>query len=267
MRFLTFLLAAVLALTPSFVLAEFNENAFTAPLAGDIVTVGKPFQVRWINIDGGIINLVLVRGDPANVKTISAIAAGIPNTGVFNWNVPEALEPRDDYAIEIQAGVTRNYTPLFKVIADPGPNPDSTDSGTYSPPSDLVEKTTDSGAVLTESYPIDPTTVQTETAIVTSDTTLIFPVPTSDETEATAATTTSGKIITLDASNTYSITTITYPTTLETMINGSSTTYVGNGTMTTSSLISPTSGNDAGRTTSGIVAYLAMLLAVLWIII
>ncbi|KAF3924441.1 hypothetical protein AA313_de0209006 [Arthrobotrys entomopaga] len=262
MRFITFLLASLMALTPSFVLAESNYNSLTAPLAGDIITTGKPFQIRWINPDGGIVNVVLLRGDYANPKTIGALAAGIPNVGFFNWNVQTALEPGTDYLIEVQSGVEKSFTPHFTIV--PNPVVASSTSGIYDLPTNLVEKTdtTDSGSVLTESYPIDATTVATETIIVTSDTSLIFPVPTEDLT-----TSTTGKIITLDATNTYSVTTVTYSTTKETVINGSSTTWVGNGTRTTSSLIHPTSGNHANPVGTGVPATLALVLAGLVLVI
>ncbi|KAF3923048.1 hypothetical protein ABW20_dc0104897 [Dactylellina cionopaga] len=266
MRFITFLLTVLLALGPSFTLAEYYNNAFTAPLAGDIVTAGKFFQVRWINLNGGIVNLVLARGDPANLKTIGAIAAGIPNSGVFNWLVPAALEPGDDYAVAIQSGTEKNYTPMFKIIAAPVPVPapvQTNPAASADPHTSLVEKTTDAGPILTESYPIDPTSVQTETAIVTSDTSLIFPIPT----EGLASTSNTGKIITLDASRTYSLTTVTYATTLATVVNGSSTTYTSNGTMTTSSLVTPTEGSFANHLAVGAPAALGVVLAGLMILI
>ncbi|KAK6531722.1 hypothetical protein TWF694_002897 [Orbilia ellipsospora] len=262
MRFITFLLATLMALTPSFVLAESNYNSLTAPLAGDIITAGKPFQVRWINPDGAIVNVVLLRGDYSSPKTIGALAVGISNVGVFNWNVQDALEPGTDYLIEIQSGVEKTFTPHFTVVSNPVVS--SSTSEVYSLPTNLVEKTdtTDSGSVLTESYPIDATTVETETAIVTSDTSLIFPAPTEDLTSSTT-----GKIITLDATNTYSVTTVTYSTTKETVINGSSTTWVGNGTRTTSSLINPTSGNYGNPVGTGVPASLALVLAGLMLVI
>ncbi|EWC47289.1 hypothetical protein DRE_03408 [Drechslerella stenobrocha 248] len=257
MLFKTFLLSTCLALLSSFAHAEYTKNAFTAPLSGDIVTAGKPFQVRWIDLDGGLINLVLVRGNPNSLQTVGAIAAGIPNTGAFNWNVPASLTAGSDYAVEIQSGAERNYTPLFRVVDDPVGNyplPTGSAPRTY-----LVEKTTDAGAVLTESYPIDATS--TESSIVTSTTTLIFPSRTQDSTSS------SSKIITLDVTNTYSVSTVTYPTTLATVIDGSSTSYAANATTTTSSLVTPTQGNQANHLHIGAPATFAMVLAGLLVMV
>ncbi|KAK6337818.1 hypothetical protein TWF696_001297 [Orbilia brochopaga] len=254
MRFISFLLAAWLAVLPSFAEPQYKINAFTAPLGGDLVTAGTSFQVRWINIGGGIVNLVLVRGDPSNLLTVGAIAAGISNTGEFNWNVPSNLTPGNDYSIEIQSGAERNYTPLFSVVnlapVYGGVGPQVTSASYTGPPTALVEKTTDAGSILTESYPIDAT--KTESDIVESST-LIFPSPT----EEPAST---DKIITVDASLTYSMSVITYSTTMATVISGSTSSYVSNATTTTSSLVVPTEGSFANHLEVGGSASLVMVL-------
>ncbi|KAF3939026.1 hypothetical protein ABW19_dt0206707 [Dactylella cylindrospora] len=237
MRFISFLLATCLALLPSFVLGE--RNAFTAPLLNDLVTAGQTFQIRWINLDGGIINLVLRRGNPANLQTIGAIATGISNNGVFNWNVPSDLTPGNDYAIEIQFGAARNYTPLFTIISGPYPVPypssrisgsTPTSSGTST---SFIEKVT-SGEALTASYP-DPTatitSMDTETMLDISET-LIYPSPTTQ--------------VSATSTNEYSTLTLVYGSTLATVINGSATTYITNSTLTTSTLVTPTGNMASG---------------------
>ncbi|KAF3921212.1 hypothetical protein ABW21_db0204118 [Orbilia brochopaga] len=258
MRIISFLVAGALAVLPSIaqVLAEYNMNAFTAPLGGDLVSAGSNFQVRWINIDGGIINLVLVRGKPSNLQTVGAIAAGITNTGEFNWAVPSNTAPGNDYSIEIQSGAERNYTPLFTVIAAGAPKPAGVITGSQVTGGGyitLVEKTTDAGSILTESYPIDATATTSE---IVESSTLIFPSPT--ETETPLGT---NKLITLDASGTYSMSTLTYPTTMATVISGTTTSYVSNATMTTSSLVVPTEGNFANNLHVGGSASLFMVVA------
>ncbi|KAK6523679.1 hypothetical protein TWF281_001654 [Arthrobotrys megalospora] len=282
MNFVTLLLTLLFALVPSFVLAEYDSNAFTAPLAGDLVTAGIPFQIRWINLDGGIVNLVLVRGTPNSLKTVGALAAGIPNVGVFNWNVPSNLEAGTDYAIEIQSGAEKNFTPMFTVI-NPGPGAVSASGSTLvvKPPTILVEKTTDSGPVLTESYPIDPASVQAvQTLIVSSETTLIFPTPTEKSTKdpedllppappTSKYSYTGGKIITLDPSPSprYSQTTVTFEKVVPTTINGTSTAYTTNGTRTTSTWMTPTAGGFANHVVIGAPVSLAIILAGLMIVI
>ncbi|KAK6352414.1 hypothetical protein TWF730_009241 [Orbilia blumenaviensis] len=279
MNLTTFLLTLLFALVnPSFVWASSNSNTFTAPLAGDLVTAGSPFQVRWINLDGGIVNLVLVRGTPNNLKTVGALAAGIPNTGVFNWNVPPNLEPGTDYAIEIQYGAEKTFTPLFTII-DAVPSALSTTGPSLmvTPPTVLVEKTTDAGKVLTESYPIDPTgsSQSVQTLLATSSTSLIFPTPTDlpDDPVMIPPTSkyhyTGGKIITIDRSPKpyYSSTTVTWERVIPTTINGNSTSYIINRTRTTSTWVTPTAGGFANSVFIGVPISLAVVLAGLMIVI
>ncbi|KAK6498850.1 hypothetical protein TWF481_011422 [Arthrobotrys musiformis] len=286
---LTTLLLALFSLlvSPSFVFANHESNTFTAPLAGDLVTAGFPFQVRWINLDGGIVNLILVRGTPNSLRTIGALAAGIPNTGVFNWNVPYNLETGTDYAIEIQYGAEKNFTPMFTVVS-PGPGTLTTSTrpkGPVTPPTVLVEKTTQTGAVLTESYPIYPASPQPaypvsaqaaqtslQTIIATSATTLVFPTPAEEDLppekpkavpEVTPPSFSGGKIITLDPTPKpqYSSTTVTYPWTISTSLNGSMPAYTFNRTRTTSTWITPTAGSISNNISAGIPICLALLLA------
>ncbi|KAK6513889.1 hypothetical protein TWF506_008320 [Arthrobotrys conoides] len=270
--------------SPAFVLANYESNTFTAPLAGDIVTAGSAFQVRWINLDGGIVNLVLVRGTPNSLKTIGALAAGIPNVGVFNWNVPANLDAGTDYSIEIQSGAEKNFTPLFTII-NPGPGLTSTTfSRIVLPATIFAEKTTEGGPVLTESYPISPSSSAThasppyQTVIASSSTIIVFPTPADEDLppepkqpipQSPKYTYTGGKIITLDPTPKprYSSTTVTYERIIPTTFNGTATSFTINRTRTTSTWITPTAGGFANRAFAGVPISLAIVLAGLMIVI
>ncbi|KAK6339650.1 hypothetical protein TWF718_009045 [Orbilia javanica] len=281
MNLITLLLTFLFALVnPSFVLAIYESNMFTAPLAGDLVTAGSGFQVRWINLDGGIVNLVLVRGTPNNLKTIGALAAGIPNTGVFNWNVPSSLEAGTDYAIEIQSGAEKSFTPMFTVVSPgPGTFTSTTFSRAITPPAVLAGKTTEAGEVLTESYtPVPIQAVQPETIMATSETTIIFPTPADEDLPPETNqpippppkhSYTGGKIITLDPTPKprYTSTTVTYERIIPTTWNGSLTSFTINRTRTTSTWITPTAGGFANHAFAGLPVSLAVILAGLMIVL
>ncbi|KAF3167927.1 hypothetical protein TWF225_006670 [Orbilia oligospora] len=268
-------------ISPSFVLANYESNTFTAPLAGDIVTAGTGFQVRWINLDGGIVNLVLVRGTPNSLKTIGALAAGIPNTGVFNWNVPSSLEAGTDYSIEIQSGAEKNFTPLFTII-NRGPAFSSTTFiRSVLPATIFAEKTTEGGAVLTESYPISSPTHASQpyqTIIASSSTIIVFPTPADEDLPpepkqpippSPKYTYTGGKIITLDPSPKprYSSTTVTYERVIPTTFNGTATAFTINRTRTTSTWITPTAGGYSNHAFVGVPISLAIAVAGLMIVL
>ncbi|KAI5896908.1 uncharacterized protein SCHCODRAFT_02570106 [Schizophyllum commune H4-8] len=91
-------------------------NVFTAPLGGDLVVAGQPFNFRWINLDGEIINLVLVKGGPDDLKTVGALAEAVPNKGSYTTVVPNSIPAGNDYAIEMQWGAETTYTPFFTIL-------------------------------------------------------------------------------------------------------------------------------------------------------
>ncbi|KAL1674111.1 hypothetical protein EV122DRAFT_221324 [Schizophyllum commune] len=106
-------------------------NDFVAPLEGDLVVASQPFNFRWINLDGDRVNLVLVQGDPSALKTgkfsfnfrfcMGFLAEGISNGGDYTTVVPNLPAGRD-YALELQSGAEKSYTPLFTIVNDHGPN-------------------------------------------------------------------------------------------------------------------------------------------------
>ncbi|KAL1722849.1 hypothetical protein EV715DRAFT_286894 [Schizophyllum commune] len=127
-RFLALALALVLVLFPlstsanclpcqrPALLPRSPFNVFVAPLENDLVVAGQSFNFRWINLDGDRVNLVLVQGDP-----IGFLAEGISNAGQYTTVVPNLPAGRD-YAIELQSGAEKSYTPFFTIVNDHGPN-------------------------------------------------------------------------------------------------------------------------------------------------
>ncbi|KAL1736454.1 hypothetical protein EV714DRAFT_232548 [Schizophyllum commune] len=91
-------------------------NVFVAPLEGDIVVAGEPFDFRWANLDGDRINLVLVKGNLDDLETVGALAEGISNAGSYTTAVPQSIPAGNDYAIELQWGAERTYTPHFTIV-------------------------------------------------------------------------------------------------------------------------------------------------------
>ncbi|KAL1689383.1 hypothetical protein GGG16DRAFT_126492 [Schizophyllum commune] len=91
-------------------------NVFVAPLQNDLVVAGQSFNFRWINLDGGRINLVLVKGTPDDLETVGVLAEAVPNKGSYMTVVPMSIPAGNDYAIELQWGAERSYTPLFTIL-------------------------------------------------------------------------------------------------------------------------------------------------------
>ncbi|KAI4521659.1 hypothetical protein K525DRAFT_200705 [Schizophyllum commune Loenen D] len=101
-------------------------NVFVAPLQNDLVAAGQSFNFRWINLDGGRINLVLVKGTPDDLETgkresmhssrMGVLAEAVPNKGSYMTVVPMSIPAGNDYAIELQWGAERSYTPLFTIL-------------------------------------------------------------------------------------------------------------------------------------------------------
>ncbi|KAK6542506.1 hypothetical protein TWF694_006458 [Orbilia ellipsospora] len=78
-----------------------NSNAITAPISGDLISAGKPFTIKWTNVEGSAVTLNLIDGPSNQLKPISQIVANAPNNGAYTWNVPDDLPTSATYAIRI----------------------------------------------------------------------------------------------------------------------------------------------------------------------
>ncbi|KAK6496192.1 hypothetical protein TWF481_002216 [Arthrobotrys musiformis] len=95
--FFTLLLSAL----PLTLAADLNNNAITAPVAGDVITAGQPYSIKWTNIKGNLVTITLIDGPANRVVPVTEIANGVSNTGVYTWSVPDDLPASSTYAIRI----------------------------------------------------------------------------------------------------------------------------------------------------------------------
>ncbi|KAK6353531.1 hypothetical protein TWF696_005494 [Orbilia brochopaga] len=98
MRFslLSLLLPLVAAAAP-----KLNSNAITAPIAGALLTAGKPYTITWTNVQGPKVTLSLIDGPSNQLTSIADIATNVDNTGSFTWNVPKDIARSGTYSIRI----------------------------------------------------------------------------------------------------------------------------------------------------------------------
>ncbi|KAK6502541.1 hypothetical protein TWF506_003121 [Arthrobotrys conoides] len=97
-HFFTLLLSAL----PLTLAAELGNNAITAPIAGDTITAGEPYNIKWTNLEGSTVTITLITGPAGQVTPLGEIARGLPNSGSYTWNVPETFAPSENYAIQIR---------------------------------------------------------------------------------------------------------------------------------------------------------------------
>ncbi|KAK6342089.1 hypothetical protein TWF730_001568 [Orbilia blumenaviensis] len=95
------LFTLLLSAMPLALATDLNNNAITDPIAGDVITAGKPYSIKWTNIKGDSVTLDLVDGPANQVRPIVRIAGGISNSGVYTWSVPDDIPPSETYAIRI----------------------------------------------------------------------------------------------------------------------------------------------------------------------
>ncbi|KAK6542917.1 hypothetical protein TWF694_006855 [Orbilia ellipsospora] len=101
-----------------------KANAITAPTAGTVLTEGQQFTIKWIDIVGDTVSLVLLEGPTGDLRTLAVIAEGITNTGTYAWVVPDGvavLSSSSDYTIRISYDSNPNdynYSDRFAVLAD-----------------------------------------------------------------------------------------------------------------------------------------------------
>ncbi|KAK6522269.1 hypothetical protein TWF281_002833 [Arthrobotrys megalospora] len=95
------LLTLLLSALPLTLAADLGNNAITAPVAGDVITAGEPYAIKWTNMKGNLVTITLIDGPANQVHAVKDIATNAPNTGVFTWSVPDDLPASQTYAIRI----------------------------------------------------------------------------------------------------------------------------------------------------------------------
>ncbi|OBT71095.1 hypothetical protein VF21_09821 [Pseudogymnoascus sp. 05NY08] len=115
MRFITVFIASaftVLAAAQSSAANPFTNTDYTS------ISAGKAFTITWSPTTTGPVSLVLVKGDPAALTTVSTIASGLDNSGSFTWTPDSSIAKGSNYALKIvdDADATVvNYTLQFPI--------------------------------------------------------------------------------------------------------------------------------------------------------
>jgi hypothetical protein len=86
------------------------DPKITKPVSGDLVSVGSLFFIAWDSDGSGLISIVLHKGAQTRL-----IAAGILDTGVYEWAVDSDLPNGTDYRIEIQFETGSVFSDTFEV--------------------------------------------------------------------------------------------------------------------------------------------------------
>lgn len=93
-----------------------STNPITSPLGDKVLKAGEKFEITWIPTYGSTVSLTLRAGsDSNNLDKVGSIVGSTTNDGAYTWTIPADLEEREDYAIEIIAGNTANYSPRFEI--------------------------------------------------------------------------------------------------------------------------------------------------------
>ncbi|KAI5785325.1 Ser-Thr-rich glycosyl-phosphatidyl-inositol-anchored membrane family-domain-containing protein [Pyronema domesticum] len=93
-----------------------GANPITAPVGDVALEAGKPFTIKWAHDFGKQVTLNLRRGsDSSNLDDILIIVPQTANDGEYTWTPPTGLKGGKDYAIEIIADGSANYSPRFQI--------------------------------------------------------------------------------------------------------------------------------------------------------
>ncbi|OBT46241.1 hypothetical protein VE00_02384 [Pseudogymnoascus sp. WSF 3629] len=180
MRFTTAFIASafmVLAAAQSLAANPFTNTDYTS------ISAGKAFTITWSPTTTGPVSLVLVKGDPAALTTVSTIASGLDNSGSFSWTPNSSIVKGSNYALKIvdDADATVvNYTLQFpidsagtdssaaaSVVASTTVN----DAGTKSTPLDIKTSTKstvpDITTSTTDASPTNASTAEDSTTLAT----------------------------------------------------------------------------------------------------
>lgn len=103
MRFFSTAVSVALAAFAAVASAQvpMKSNAITAPIAGDIITAGEPYEIKWTNVQGSQVTLVVMDGAASSLREVRTIITNLPNTGSYTWSVPEDLPRSATYSIRI----------------------------------------------------------------------------------------------------------------------------------------------------------------------
>lgn len=98
-----------------------RDNAITAPTAGTVIDAGSTFDIKWMNLEGEQVTLVIMDGAANGLKPVRTIVTNLPNTGTYSWKVPEDLPTSSTYTIRISYdgnSANWNYSDRFIFTSD-----------------------------------------------------------------------------------------------------------------------------------------------------
>lgn len=175
-----------------------TDNPTIKPALGENVPAGVPYEVTWTATTSNKISIWLYKGPSTNVLPQFTLATGIDNTGKATVIIPKTVanSPGSGYGLQLRDDVTGQYqyTPQFGITgAGETGTTSSASSSASGYPTGLpsTKSASHSSSVSKNSTSAYPTTIKTQTTILTSayptggNTTIATRTPTSSTVSAT----------------------------------------------------------------------------------
>ncbi|EWC47813.1 hypothetical protein DRE_03013 [Drechslerella stenobrocha 248] len=156
-----------------------KSNAITAPIAGDVISSGKTYTIKWTNIAGTKVKLTLIDGPANQVSPVADIAVDQDNTGSYTWNVPSDLPASKTYAIRIQYNNNPddwNYSDRFDFNSNAPPKVSSASSVSATASASTGVHTSATGTASTSGITYAPSTHVSISSYAASSTAVISSV-------------------------------------------------------------------------------------------
>lgn len=168
-------------------------NAFTSPLGGETLKGATTIDIQWKPDGGKNVKLILKKGDSKNLDDAEVIAANIPNSGTYKWEVPNDVASGKDYAFAIEDLESEevNYTGQFSLATDVAAKPEkeedddkkTTSSSTTTKSSTTMVTKTSTSAAETTTADKEDEEEEEEKETKESKTTSAKPTTTADKTD------------------------------------------------------------------------------------
>ncbi|KAI9884007.1 MAG: UDP-glucose-4-epimerase [Watsoniomyces obsoletus] len=168
-----------------------SGNPISSPTLGEIVPVGKPYNIKWNPTSTGTVTILLLRGPSTNVVPLYAIAEKIDNSGSYSWTPSTSLEADTSrYGIQLiqdKDGVFQ-YSTQFGISGGSGTSSSSSSSASGS--STYASSTTKTVPSGSPPYSANCTSVCTKTNSTVSPSVTVSARPTPSSNGTTTAVTT-----------------------------------------------------------------------------
>ncbi|KAK6541021.1 hypothetical protein TWF694_008401 [Orbilia ellipsospora] len=176
-----------------------KANAITEPVAGAVISAGSTYDIKWTNVMGATVTLVLMDGPENSLMPVATIVAGIPNSGEYPWSVPTDIPASGTYAIRIQYdnnpsnwNYSDRFTFMSSFVSSSSSSASSSATSTSSAATSTSAATTSAPTTSTVSTSGNSTTTMetSSTKKPTSSSSSASSVPTSDGAPPSAGSTT-----------------------------------------------------------------------------